>query len=215
MDHAPGQRQFPTLDQYARYYKTKRGLSDEEFEIFVRERQVQSARYSTPNREIISAACREAGVTLASHDDATLGHVAESIEHGVRVAEFPTSMEAARASHEAGLKVLMGAPNVVRGGSHSGNIAARDLADAGLLDVLSSDYVPFSLLHAVFSLTDGEHALRLPEALALVTSNPAAAVSLDDRGRIAPGLRADLVRVRRAQGVPQVRSVWSAGQRVA
>lgn len=215
MDHAPGQRQFQTLDQYARYYKTKRGLSDEQFEIFVRERQDQSARYAPGNRQVISDVCRESGVTLASHDDATASHVAESIAHGVRVAEFPTSLEAARASHEAGLKVLMGAPNVVRGGSHSGNIAARDLADAGLLDVLSSDYVPFSLLHAVFSLTDGEQAMRLPEALALVTSNPAAAVSLDDRGRIAPGLRADLVRVRRADGVPHVRSVWSVGRRVA
>jgi alpha-D-ribose 1-methylphosphonate 5-triphosphate diphosphatase len=215
MDHAPGQRQFQTLDQYALYYKTKRGLSDEEFAIFVRERQAQSARYSAGNRQAIADACRDTGVTLASHDDATLGHVEESIAHGVRVAEFPTSMEAARASHEAGLKVLMGAPNVVRGGSHSGNIAARDLADAGLLDVLSSDYVPFSLLHSAFALTDGEQSLRLPEALALVTSNPAAAVSLDDRGRIAPGMRADLVRVRRSDGVPHVRTVWSAGRRVA
>ena len=109
-------------------------------------------------------------------------------------AEFPTSVEAARASREAGLKVLMVAPNVVRGGSHSGNIAARDLADEGLLDVLSSDYVPFSLIHAVFALSDGHPGMRLPEAAALVTKKPAEAVRLDDRGSIAPGLRADLQR---------------------
>lgn len=215
MDHAPGQRQFQTMEQYTLYYKTKRGLTDEAFARFVEMRQSQSARYSEPHRREIASICNRDGIALASHDDATLDHVAEAIGEGVRVAEFPTSIEAARASHEAGLKVLMGAPNVVRGGSHSGNIAARELADAGLLDVLSSDYIPFSLLHAVFALSDGEQAMSLPEAAALVTSNPADAVRFDDRGRIEPGLRADLIRVRRSEGVPQVRSVWQNGRRVA
>lgn len=215
MDHAPGQRQFQTMEQYTLYYKTKRGLSNEAFARFVEERQTQSARNSTFHRQEIAAVCNRDGVTLASHDDATLDHVAEAVGQGVRVAEFPTSIEAARASHEAGLKVLMGAPNVVRGGSHSGNIAARDLANAGLLDVLSSDYVPFSLLHAVFALSDGEQAMRLPDAVALVTSKPAEAVCLHDRGRIEAGLRADLVRVRRSEGVPHVQSVWREGRRVA
>ena len=215
MDHAPGQRQFQTMEQYTLYYKTKRGLTDEAFARYVEERQAQSARYSTVHRQAIARVCNRHGVTLASHDDATLGHVAEAVDQGVRVAEFPTSVEAARASHEAGLKVLMGAPNVVRGGSHSGNIAARDLADQGLLDVLSSDYVPFSLLHAVFALSQGEYGMGLPQAVALVTAKPADAVKLDDRGRIAPGLRADLVRVRSADGAPQVRSVWREGRRVA
>ncbi len=215
MDHTPGQRQFQTMEQYTLYYKTKRGLSNEAFARFVEERQSQSALHSAIHRREIAAVCNRDGVTLASHDDATLGHVAEAVDQGVRVAEFPTSIEAARASHEAGLKVLMGAPNVVRGGSHSGNIAARDLADAGLLDVLSSDYVPFSLLHAVFALSDGDNGMRLPEAAAFVTSKPADAVCLEDRGRIRPGLRADLVRVRRSEGVPHVQSVWRGGRRVA
>jgi alpha-D-ribose 1-methylphosphonate 5-triphosphate diphosphatase len=109
----------------------------------------------------------------------------------------------------------MGAPNVVRGGSHSGNIAARDLASRGVLDVLSSDYVPLSLLHAPFVLADDFDGISLPQALAMVTSTPARTVGLNDRGRIAPGLRADLVRVRRDDGVPVVRSVWREGRRVA
>jgi len=213
MDHAPGQRQFQTMEQYTLYYKAKRGLSEEAFARYVLERQAQSARYAATHRHEIAAACNRDGVTLASHDDATPDHVAEAVDQGVRVAEFPTSVEAARASHQAGLKVLMGAPNVVRGRSHSGNIAARDLADEGLLDVLSSDYVPFSLLHAVFALSDS--GMRLPEAVAMVTSKPADAVRLDDRGRIAPGLRADLVRVGRGDGVPHVQSVWREGRRVA
>src|SRR5690606_11979222 len=113
-----------------------RGLNDAEFEEFMARRVADSARYSEPHRRIIAQACRERGIAIASHDDATVAHVEESIAHGVKVAEFPTSLEAARASHEAGLSVLMGAPNIVRGKSHSGNISARALADTGVLDVL-------------------------------------------------------------------------------
>jgi alpha-D-ribose 1-methylphosphonate 5-triphosphate diphosphatase len=215
MDHAPGQRQFQTLDQYTLYYKNKRGLNDAEFEEFMARRVADSARYSEPHRRIIAQACRERGIAIASHDDATVAHVEESIAHGVKVAEFPTSLEAARASHEAGLSVLMGAPNIVRGKSHSGNISARALADTGVLDVLSSDYVPFSLIHAPFVLSDGEEAMALPDAIRLVTATPARAVGLDDRGRLEAGLRGDIVRVKRDSGVPIVRSVWREGNRVA
>ncbi|MBT9371659.1 alpha-D-ribose 1-methylphosphonate 5-triphosphate diphosphatase [Rhizobium sp. CSW-27] len=215
MDHAPGQRQFQTMEHYTLYYKTKRGLSDEAFRIFVERRQEASARYAAPHREHLAALCRRRDITVASHDDATLEHVEEAVGHGVRLAEFPTSVEAAIASHKAGMSVLMGAPNVVRGKSHSGNIAARDLAAKGVLDVMSSDYVPLSLLHAPFVLADELEGISLPQALAMVTSTPARTVGLDDRGRIAPGLRADLVRVRRQAGVPVVRAVWRAGERVA
>jgi alpha-D-ribose 1-methylphosphonate 5-triphosphate diphosphatase len=215
MDHAPGQRQFQTMDQYTLYYKTKRGLSDEQFARYVDLRKEQSARYSAPHRKAIAEHCRAMDVTLASHDDATLDHVEEAIADGVRLAEFPTSIEAARASHGAGMSVLMGAPNIVRGGSHSGNIAAKDLADAGILDVLSSDYIPSSLIHAAFRLADEGEAITLPQAIALVTSTPARTVGLDDRGEIAPGLRGDLVRVRHLGGIPIVRGVWREGERVA
>ena len=215
MDHAPGQRQFQTMDQYTLYYQKKRGLSDDAFAAFCARRQTESARNSTPHRVAISKVCAERGITVASHDDATLVHVDEAIVNGVRLAEFPTSIEAAKASHGAGMSVLMGAPNIVRGGSHSGNIAARDLAAHGVLDVLSSDYVPLSLLHAPFVLSDEVESISLPQALAMVTSTPARTVSLDDRGRIATGLRADMVRVYRKEGVPVVRAVWREGRRVA
>lgn len=113
------------------------------------------------------------------------------------------------------MSVLMGAPNIVRGKSHSGNIAARDLAERDVLDVLSSDYVPFSLLCAPFLLADQIESMSLPKALAMVTATPARTVGLSDRGRIAPGLRADLIRVHRSSDVPIVRSVWRQGRRVA
>ena len=215
MDHAPGQRQFQTMEHYTLYYKTKRGLSDEAFAHFVKRRQDASARYSDDHRKALSSACAERGITVASHDDATLDHVAEAVGFGVRLAEFPTSIEAARASHKAGMSVLMGAPNVVRGGSHSGNIAATDLARAGVLDVLSSDYIPFSLIQAPFVLADEIEDLDLATAIRLVTATPAKTVDLDDRGSLTPGKRADLVRVRRDTGIPIVREVWRQGERVA
>lgn len=215
MDHAPGQRQFQTMEQYTLYYKTKRGLSDEAFALFCDRQQALSAKYAGPHRIEIAKACAERGITIASHDDATLAHVEESVGFGIRLAEFPTSFEAAEASHAAGLSVLMGAPNIVRGKSHSGNIAAKDLAARGVLDVLSSDYVPFSLIHAPFVLADELETVSLPQALAMVTATPARTVGLDDRGRIATGLRADIVRVQRQKGIPVVRSVWREGKRVA
>jgi len=216
MDHAPGQRQFQNMDQYTLYYKTKRGLNDVEFEAFVNRRMEESAQYSVQHRDHISEWCRENGVTLASHDDATVEHVDEAIAAGVKLAEFPTSLDAAKASHDNGLAVLMGAPNVVRGKSHSGNIAAGDLAKAGLLDVLSSDYVPISLMHAPFQLADSVDGISLPDAIRMVTATPARTVGLDDRGTIETGKRADIVRVARpAGGVPFVRAVWRQGRRVA
>ena len=215
MDHAPGQRQFTTMDQYIVYYKTNRGMSDAEFDAFVDRRKAASERYAARHRALIAEHCRARGITVASHDDATVDHVEEARRFGVRLAEFPTSLEAAEASHSAGMSVLMGAPNVVRGGSHSGNIAANDLARIGVLDVLSSDYVPFSLIHAPFVLAEKGDAPDLPTAFRMVTDTPARAAGLEDRGRIEPGLRADLVRVRYDGGTPVVRAVWREGRRVA
>ncbi|MEO0636121.1 MAG: alpha-D-ribose 1-methylphosphonate 5-triphosphate diphosphatase [Pseudomonadota bacterium] len=215
MDHAPGQRQFETMEHYTLYYKGKRGMSDDEFDRFCKMRIDQSSTYSAPHRAALANACRERGIALASHDDAKVEHVAESREYGTSVAEFPTTLTAAKASHEAGMGVLMGAPNIVRGKSHSGNIAARDLADAGVLDILSSDYVPFSLLQAPFILATANENISLPHAIAMVTSNPARQVGLADRGSIQVGKRGDLVRVSAVDHVPIVRSVWREGNRVA
>lgn len=211
MDHSPGQRQFASLEAYRRYYQKKKGLTDAQFAAFSERRSRESAENAAPHRRAIADMAAEHGIVLASHDDATIAHVDDAAAHGITIAEFPTTMEAARASRDAGMAVLMGAPNVVRGASHSGNVSARDLVGEGLLDILSSDYVPFSLMQAVFGLED---MITLPEAVAMVTANPAHAAGLDDRGSIAPGLRADLARVALLEGVPIVRTVWREGQRV-
>jgi len=215
MDHAPGQRQFASIDAYKTYYMGKLKMTAEQFRLFCDRRVAESEANSAPNRAAITEACHARGIVLASHDDATAAHVAESVAHGVRVAEFPTTTVAAEASKAAGLSVLMGAPNVVRGGSHSGNVSARTLAESGTLDILSSDYIPFSLIQSAFMLGEAVDGFSLPQAVAMVSRNPARAVGLDDRGVIELGRRADLVRVRVDEHVPVVRTVWREGRRVA
>ena len=215
MDHTPGQRQFRSMEAYRLFYKDKMGRNQAELDAYLDARQAEHDTYSAPNRAHIVARARELSLPLASHDDTTLLHVEEGVADGVAISEFPTTLEAASAAHDAGLAILMGAPNVVRGRSHSGNISATDLVRAGLLDILSSDYVPFALLQAAFVLPQRVHGLSLSQALATVTVNPARASSLDDRGEIAVGKRADLVRVRLVDGMPIVRGVWRQGIRVS
>lgn len=142
MDHSPGQRQFANREKYREYYQGKYSLTDVQMQQYEEEQLALAARWSQPNRETIAAMCRARHIALASHDDATHAHVAESHQLGSVIAEFPTTFEAAEASRKHGMNVLMGAPNIVRGGSHSGNVAASELAQLGLLDILSSDYYP-------------------------------------------------------------------------
>jgi len=217
MDHAPGQRQFTSLESYAAYHQSRLEMTDEEFAEYVDVRVAASDKFSAKHREMIAKICAEQNIVLASHDDATALHVQESLLHGIKVAEFPTTLEAAKASREAGMSVLMGAPNVVRGQSHTGNIAAVELLEQGYLDILSSDYIPSSLLLAVFKLSYELDILSLPEAIALVSRNPAKVMGLTDRGEIACGMKADLLRVSHSpiqDPSPVVRSVWRKGKRV-
>lgn len=213
MDHTPGQRQFRDLSKMKAYVQGKRPVTDAEFEAHVaglrRLREANGARHEAAT----VAAARRFGAVLASHDDTTEAHVKTSAGYGIELAEFPTTQEAARACRANGIRVMMGAPNLIRGGSHSGNVAAEALARADLLDIVSSDYVPSALLLSAFRLARIWD--DLPRALACVTANPAAAAGLTDRGRIAPGQKADLVRVSMVGDTPVVRAVWSGGRRVA
>jgi alpha-D-ribose 1-methylphosphonate 5-triphosphate diphosphatase len=216
MDHTPGQRQFRDEEKLRTYYRGKKGgMTDAELDtLFAKRLQYQAAHAATNYRQLVDLArCR--GIPLASHDDTTLEHVQEAIRDKVAIAEFPTTVEAAAALHAAGVCVLMGAPNLVRGGSHAGNVATAELADAGALDILSSDYVPSSLLMAALQLPRVSPAIDMAAAVRTVTKTPAEAVGLHDRGEIAVGKRADLIRVRAVDNVAAVRSVWRDGRRVA
>lgn len=212
MDHTPGQRQWSDLEKYRAFHADKKWTDDEMLAEMERLRAVQTS-HAEPNRETILALCRERGLPLASHDDTTAEHVEETARLGMDIAEFPTTREAARRARELGLATVLGAPNIVRGESHSGNVSALELAAEGLVDILSSDYMPASLLHAPFVL---HHKLDLPlhEALATVSANPARALGLHDRGELTPGKRADLLRVRLVDDVPVVVAVWREGRKV-
>lgn len=213
MDHTPGQRQFRDISQYRRYMTGKHGMSHHEFDDYVERMRALSQRLGPTHRHQAAVEARRLGAILASHDDTTNEDVAASKVEGVSIAEFPTTPEAAQACRQAGMAVVMGAPNVIRGGSHSGNVAAIDLANEGLLDILSSDYIPAALLLAAFQL--GDSWGNLAHAIALISENPAKAAGLTDRGSLTTGKRADLLRVTLLNGTPRVRHTWVKGLRSA
>jgi alpha-D-ribose 1-methylphosphonate 5-triphosphate diphosphatase len=213
MDHTPGQRQWTNIEQARIYYTGKKGWSDEKFDRVVGESRALQEKYALPHRRHFLGYAQARDIPLASHDDTTVTHVEQALDEGVTISEFPTTEEAAEAARGLAIGIVMGAPNVVRGGSHSGNVGAVELARKGLLDVLSSDYVPSSLLHGAFMLTE-QAGFSVPDAIATVTANPARLARLNDRGEIAAGKRGDFCRVRIGEGVPTVLAVWREGRRV-
>jgi alpha-D-ribose 1-methylphosphonate 5-triphosphate diphosphatase len=212
MDHTPGARQFRDVTKLKDYHIGKYGISEGDWLDHLAGQKALRDRVGDLHEAAAVAAARRYGAVLASHDDTEPEHVARSAEHGAHFAEFPTTIEAATACHAHGIQVMMGAPNLIRGGSHSGNVAAQDLAEADLLDIVSSDYVPSSLLSAALLLGDlwGDMA----RGIATVTAAPADAAGLADRGHLVPGARADVIRVARIGPAGALRGVWVQGQRV-
>jgi alpha-D-ribose 1-methylphosphonate 5-triphosphate diphosphatase len=213
MDHSPGVGQYADMAFY-RALRRRDGTPDDYIERRIIELQDQRANLRGPNRRALLDRVAGRNVAIASHDDRTEEEVAENARDGIRIAEFPVTMAAAKAAKAHGMTVIAGAPNIVRGGSHSGNVSAADLVHVGAVDAFASDYVPASLVEAAFLCVD-QIGITLADAIALITDRPAQMAHLHDRGRLASGLRADLVRVRLHQGLPVVRQVWRAGERVA
>ena len=213
MDHTPGQRQFRDVAQLKQYLRGKHNMSDDAIaDHFTRMKRLRENVADT-HRDLALAFARDAGAVIASHDDTTPADVEMAVEAETRLAEFPTTLEAAGLCDRHGIAVMMGAPNLMRGSSHSGNVSALDLVGPGLLHILSSDYVPSTLLRAAVKL--GGIVGNMAGGIATVTSAPARAAGLNDRGAIAEGLRADLLRFRVVDDRPLVRGVWSAGRQVA
>ncbi len=213
MDHTPGQRQYRNLDRFLTMWREE-GQSEEEIDRRLATMRSRQVEYGPANKALVSELSRTAGVPLASHDDETAAHIDEAVELGATIAEFPVTDAAIAHARARGMTIVMGGPNLVRGGSYSGNISVSDVAHAGHLDAIASDYVPRSLIECAFQLAQSPFDWSLPKAIATVTRAPAQAVGLLDRGAIAPDLRADLVRVRIVDGLPVVRGVWVAGERV-
>lgn len=215
MDHTPGDRQSPNVDQWFNHMIHEMEISVEEGRARMNELFERSAQIGATNRAAIVAHAHEAGVPIMSHDDRSIAHVDQAVKEGVTISEFPTTLVAAKRAKAEGLATIAGAPNFLRGGSQSGNVAVRDLIEAGVVDALASDYVPRSPLDCAFALAADETvAITLPQAVALVTEAPARLAGLDDRGSIDVGKRADLVRVKVMDDQPIVQAVWRDGARV-
>jgi len=213
MDHSPGVGQYANVDNY-RALRRKEHMAEAAIEVRIAELQEQRGRLRDPNRRALLARVAGLDIVLASHDDRTAEEIEENHADGIGISEFPVTMLAAKAAKAHGMAVVAGAPNIVRGGSHSGNVNAADLVRAGAVDALASDYVPASLVEAAFLCVEAA-GIALHDSVALVTDGPARMAHLHDRGRIEIGLRADLVRVRVHEGLAVVRQVWRAGERVA
>jgi alpha-D-ribose 1-methylphosphonate 5-triphosphate diphosphatase len=212
MDHTPGQRQWTDIEKMKTYTLGKNGRSESEWQAYLDSR-LAAASHVPRNWPVIVALFHERSIPLATHDDTTIEHVEAGIASGVVISEFPTTLEAAAAAKQRGLATVAGAPNVVRGGSHSGGVSVRALAEQGVLDGLSSDYVPSSLLQAIHQLST-HSGIRLPDAMGMVTWRIADMLGLGDRGRLRTGLRADIVRFLFVDETPVVRGLWSAGRQV-
>ena len=213
MDHSPGVGQYANMDRY-RAMRRRAGLGDEEIERRIAHLLEQRARLRDPNRQALLKRVAHLDIELASHDDRTEEEIAENIADGIRISEFPVSMVAANAARASGMQIIAGAPNIVRGGSHSGNVSAADLVRAGRVDAFASDYVPAALVECAW-ICVAQTGVSLSEAVGFITDRPARMSRLADRGRLEAGLRADLVRVRVHGGMPVVRQVWREGERVS
>jgi alpha-D-ribose 1-methylphosphonate 5-triphosphate diphosphatase len=213
MDHTPGQRQYRNASRFFTMWR-KEGLSEADIEARMADRAERVAKNDARNRRFVAEIAHGQKLPLASHDDETAAHIEDAASHGVTVAEFPVTAEAAEAARAHGMSVIMGGPNLIRGGSYSGNVPASELIEAGMHIGFASDYVPRSLIECAFALANGRWGLPMEQAVDTVTGAPARAMRLHDRGALVPGRRGDVVRVRQHQGQVIVRGVWTGGTRV-
>lgn len=216
MDHTPGQGQYSNVERYIDFMVKWLGIPRDLLENDAKERMKTNiaAVAETPRdwsqADEVCRLARSYGIAIASHDD----DKPEKIDHmramGVSISEFPVTEEAARYARQQGMHIIMGAPNAYRGGSNTGNLSALAAIKAGLVDILATDYYPAAMLHAAFKIAhDG--VMPLYKSVKLITENPADAVGLNDRGRIAVGLNADLVLVEEAADHPRIRAVLRQG----
>jgi len=213
MDHTPGQRQYRNIERFLAMWRGE-GMSERDIDARLDEQRLRQKTIAPGNRKLVSDLARESGIPLATHDDEDVEHIQEAAALGATLAEFPVTLAAAEAARAADMSIFMGGPNLMRGGSYSGNVPATDLISKGLLDGFASDYVPRSLIECAFALTRAPHYWPIEKAMDTVSGMPARATNLLDRGSLQKGLRADLVRVKLVENNVLIRGVWVGGQRV-
>ncbi|WP_199617690.1 phosphonate metabolism protein PhnM [Paenibacillus alkalitolerans] len=212
MDHTPGQGQYRCLEVFRATVKGYDNLNDEEIDRIIDRHQRKEKLTIDAIRELAQFA-REHEVAVASHDDDSIEKLELVQSFGAVISEFPITLEIARKAKEKGMYTAAGAPNVLLGGSHSGNLSAAEAIREGSIDILCSDYYPAAMLHAVFEL-HRNHGMDLSEMFKLVTLNPAKAVNLDHEiGSIREGKKADLLIIEKIEpDFPVVTSVFVDGR---
>ena len=213
MDHSPGQGQYRDLAIYRQTLAKYQGCETEEFdfETFLANEEVKDVLSFEQLRELCRMA-HEHGIAVASHDDDTREKLQVNREIGVDISEFPITVEAAKCANEMGFATVVGAPNILRGGSHSGNMSAADAIRAGCADILCSDYYPPAILHGVFMMYQ-KYGVPLPEMVKKASLNPAKAVGLgSEYGSIQPGKKADLLIIELLDGYPVITHVLVDGR---
>ncbi len=214
MDHTPGQGQFTEKDTYENYLVKTYGVRDEELRLMVDTLKSNSKLIDWEQIRTMVQHAIQHDIVVASHDDDTVAKVDLMIDYGVTISEFPINLTAAQHSHEQNLLVVVGSPNLVRGVSHSNNMRAIEAIKAGYSDAICSDYLPSSMLPAIFILHEQEQ-IPLHQAVAMVTANPAAKLGISDRvGSIAVGLMADLILVKQHNGYPLVHRTLVNGETI-
>ncbi|MCX7821457.1 MAG: phosphonate metabolism protein PhnM [Brevinematales bacterium] len=214
MDHTPGQGQFKTLEQFKNYYQSHFKDNEHQLEVVIKNKQESRENYGLSNAKKIADICKSFGVPLASHDDDTIEKIDFVRECGAIISEFPMSLEVASYAHNNGISVIVGSPNIVRGGSHNNNIKAIDVIKAGYADIVCSDYIPSTLIYA-FAKIYKENILSLPEISKMFSLNPAKAIKLDkETGKIEKNYKANLIIVDLDSELPRIQKTFVNGVEV-
>lgn len=211
MDHTPGQGQYRNLEVYRETLKGYRDISDDDVNVLIAERQSTEFLTSEKIKEVADIAISK-GIAIASHDDDKIQKLELVKSFGTTISEFPITLEVAKKAKEIGLHTIVGAPNVLLGGSHSGNLSAAEAVANDCVDILCSDYYPAALLHAIFDLHE-KHGSDLHKTFMMVSLNPAKAVKMDDElGSIKPGKKADILVIERMEdGYPMLTTTMVNG----
>ncbi|MFP4128259.1 MAG: alpha-D-ribose 1-methylphosphonate 5-triphosphate diphosphatase [Desulfonatronovibrio sp.] len=212
MDHTPGQGQFSTSEEFKKYYSAYFSRDEQEVQEIMEQRKAIRDSVGLKNACYVAEVCTENKVPLASHDDDSREKIDFIASLGAVISEFPINMEAMSLAREQGLMVAVGSPNIIRGGSHNNNLRAMDIIRAKGADIVCSDYVPSTLLHALFKI-HSQCPMPLPEAVRLFSTNPAKAVNADaSTGRLEPGLDADLLLVDSSLSYPRIIKTFVQGR---
>lgn len=214
MDHTPGQGQFTNVDYLYEYYTKSTHLSREEVDQLIRRRLARSRDFDDGQLRELVQHCHRKKIPLASHDDDTPQKVAWAHDLGVKISEFPVTLAAAEAAHQADMNVLMGAPNIIFGRSLTDNLSGRLAVEQGFCNLIGSDYSPQTLLHAIFTL-EKEGLGTLPELVRMVSHRPALVTDYEgEYGTLTEGLAADLTIVDPRGSVPRVTHAFRNGQQI-